>query len=120
MKIVESIKRRFLRRQEHNSGESLVRETGLYLSTEDRLRRIVQNEMFRQRMNSQAETFAEADDFEMPEVGEWVSPYENEFEPETPPPVTETPSGQPASNPPPATPANPASSGGDNNGPPQA
>lgn len=75
---------------EKNSGESLVSDTGLHLSQTDRIRQMIRQELFRQAMGvPQAESFEEADDFEMDDGDQWVSPYEETFEPPAvdPPPV---------------------------------
>lgn len=117
MEILKAIKRRFIRRQEYNSGESMVQETGLSLSYEDRLRQLIRAEMFRQHTRPEAESFAEADDFDLPGEVEWVSPYENDFDPE-PAPTETAPTSAPAEAPPPAPSVTSAPPVGDNNGSP--
>lgn len=73
---------------ERNSGRKMVQTTGLRISTNDRIRQMIRHELFRQQINDEAETFDEADDFSLPDEEEWISPYEDEFEPDpTPPPA---------------------------------
>lgn len=99
--------RKLLPHIEQNSGEQIVQKTALRIDSTDRIRQIIRHELYRQRVNSGAESFEEADDFDFDDGEEWVSPYENEFEPESgggqSPPVTAPP-----------TPADP----GATNGPP--
>lgn len=116
-KLAEAVKKCFRpkRQTEENNGQSMVAATGLHLSQEDRIRRIIRMEMFRNQVNNEAETFEEADDFDLPDGDEWHSPYEETFEPvapDTPPPVTPatvSPKAEttppPATDPPPAPPA---------------
>lgn len=102
MSIVETVKKVFRpkRQTEVNNGQSLLSTTGLHLSQDDRIRRLIRMELFRREVNDQAETFDEANDFDLPDGEEWVSPYEEGFDPpsETPPPV----SAESATTPPPA------------------
>lgn len=98
---------------EDNDGVSLVVQTGLSLSSEDRFRRLIRQELFRQALGKEeAETFEEADNFDLDEDEQWVSEYENDFDPpevsipvehpETPSSVTNTPPSGAGENPPPA------------------
>lgn len=97
--------------EEENSGESLVSVTGLHLSQEDRMRRIVRSEMLRQMTNSRAETFEESDDFDLDDGEEWVSGYEESFDP---PSVTTEPVAKLVPTPPPASePSSPPPGGAD-------
>lgn len=96
--------------KEFNSGEQIVQKTQLRIDATDKIRQIIRQELFRQTINSEAESFDAANDFEFDDGEEWVSPYENEFEPE---PKPEPGGGQspPQTDPPPADP-------GATNGPP--
>ena len=69
---------------EPNNGETLVQKTALRLSSTDRIRQIIRHEMLQQKLNSEAESFDEADDFEFEDGEEWASPYEVQFEPDDP------------------------------------
>ena len=69
---------------EPNNGETLVQKTSLRLSSTDRIRQIIRHEMLQQKLNSEAESFDEADDFEFEDGEEWASPYEVNFEPDDP------------------------------------
>lgn len=87
--------RKLLRKPEQNSGEVLVQHTALRISNEDNIRRIIRQEIFRNTINREAETFEEADDFEFDDGEQWVSPYEEQFDPElivppVPPDTTST------------------------------
>lgn len=96
--MLNKIKKRFF--QEKNNGEKLVQRTGLRISTNDRIRQMVRHELFRQQVNNEAESFEEADDFDLPDGEEWISPYENEFEPEPVPPTpADPPSPEPGKGP---------------------
>lgn len=72
---------------EHNDGSQMVQKTGLRISTNDRIRSIIRHELFQQQANKEAETFEEADDFDLPDGEEWISPYEEQFEPDPTPPA---------------------------------
>lgn len=103
---------------EENSGESMVITTGLRFSQEDRIRQIIRQEMFRRAISDEAESFEDADDFDFDDGEEWVSPYEEVFDPSP-----ETPSDPPEPDPKPAAGgSNPpvTSGGGDNGTPPQS
>lgn len=78
---------------EKNSGEVLTQRTGLrIMSSTDRIRQLIRHEMFRANEETTHESFADADDFELEDGEEWVSPYEETFEPESPPdPVKDSP-----------------------------
>lgn len=86
---------------EENSGESMVTQTRLHFSENDRIRQIIRAEMFRRAIDASAETFEEADDFELDDDTEWVSDHEEQFDP---PSVTIPTSPAAAANPPPASP----------------
>lgn len=90
---------------EENSGERLVQTTGLRISTTDRIRQMVRHELFRQQANAEAETFEEADDFDLPDGEEWVSPYEGDFDP-PPSPADPKPAGAGSGAPPEGEPSN--------------
>lgn len=82
---------------EINSGEQLVTPTGLRIvSSTDRIRQLIRHEMFRRQEDAENETFEEADDFDLDDGEEWVSPYEDYFEPESLPPVDPLPSDSPS------------------------
>lgn len=66
---------------ERNSGDCVVSRTGLKLSREDQIRQMIRHELFRSTVNDKAESFEEADDFELDEDDEWFSPYEEVFDP---------------------------------------
>lgn len=70
------IKRDNRKRVEKNSGVSKTATTRLRLSGDDRIRQLIQSEMYRRQVNSEAESFADADDFDLPDNQEWISPYE--------------------------------------------
>lgn len=67
---------------EENNGEQLVQRTALRIDSTERIRQIIRHELFRQQANEEAESFEEADDFDLPDGEEWVSSYEEKFEPE--------------------------------------
>ena len=71
---------------EKNSGQVLVAKTGLQLSSTDRIKQIIRHELLQQKLNAEAETFDEADDFEFDDGEEWASPYEVTFDPPSPEP----------------------------------
>lgn len=66
---------------EVNDGEELLQRTRLSVSNIDRVRQIIRHELFRQQVDDSAETFEQADDFDLDDGDEWVSPYEENFEP---------------------------------------
>lgn len=67
---------------EINNGEKLVQRTGLrVLSSTDRIRQIIRHELSEHAHANESETFDEADDFDLPDNEEWVSPYEERFDP---------------------------------------
>lgn len=72
---------------EPNDGKSMVNHTSLRMSNNDRIRQLIRAELFRREVNNQAETFEEADDFDLDENEPWVSPYEDGFDPPTETPV---------------------------------
>lgn len=88
MSLKTAIRRlaKFGRRPEVNSGVSLTTTTRLNLSQTDRMRQIIRHEMFMQAIDKEKETFKEADDFDLEDGTEWVSPYEDVFEPLDPDP----------------------------------
>lgn len=97
--------------QEVNSGESMAVETGLSLSQNDLIRQMIRQELFRQQADDAAETFEEADDFDLPpEEGEWVSGYEDDFDP---PSETNAPVNEVLKTPPPAPDPGPKTPDGD-------
>lgn len=75
--------RKLFRKPEENSGEVLVQKTALRINDSDGIRRIIRHEMSKIASAAmQAETFEEADDFELSDEEEWISPYEEIFDPE--------------------------------------
>lgn len=96
--------RKLTRPFEKNNGEKMRQPTNLRLSQHDRIRNLIRHEMFRQQLGKEeAESFEEADDFDLPENEEWVSPYEEQFDPNF-----DHPPGKPVSpEPEKATPASP-------------
>lgn len=67
---------------EENSGETLVQKTGLrIMSSTDRIRQIIRHELSEHAARSEHESFEDADDFEFEDGEEWVSPYEEKFDP---------------------------------------
>lgn len=72
------------RKQEFNSGEKIELPTRLRMpDRDDRIRQMIRHELFRQAAGKEeAETFEEADDFELDEGEQWVSPYEDGFDPD--------------------------------------
>lgn len=90
---------------EKNSGEQLVTPTGLRIvSSTDRIRQIIRHEMFRRAEDSEHETFEEADDFELDDGETWISPYEENFEPEPSEPPSPEPPVPPSPPEPPVPP----------------
>lgn len=100
------------RKPEYNSGQQVVMPTNLRLpSRDDRIRQLIRHEMFRQAAGQeQAETFEEADDFEMDDGDGWVSPYEDDFDPDfdRAPPAKPAPAPEPSPAPAPSQPDNPS------------
>lgn len=88
------------RKFEQNNGERMQQATNLRLSQNDRIRNLIRHEMFRAQINNESETFEDADDFELPDNEEWVSPYEETFDPDF--------DAAPPQNPPSPEPPNPA------------
>lgn len=69
---------------EKNSGEVLTQRTGLrIMSSTDRIRQLIRHEMFRANEDKDHESFEDADDFDLDDDEEWVSPYEELFEPDS-------------------------------------
>lgn len=69
---------------EKNSGELLAQRTGLrIMSSTDRIRQLIRHEMFRANEDREHESFEDADDFDLDDNEEWVSPYEEQFEPDS-------------------------------------
>lgn len=100
-----------VRTPEINSGEQVELPTRLRMQNrDDRIRQMIRHEMFRSRIADEGmETFEEADDFEMEDGEEWVSPYDNEFDPDfdaapAPPPAQPAPSPAPPPAPAPSQP----------------
>lgn len=56
------------------------------------MRQLVRAELSRAAAEQGHETFAEADDFDLPDGEEWLSPYEETFEPQ----IAESQGGEPA------------------------
>lgn len=83
--------RKLLRLPEQNSGETLTQTTQLRIEDTDGIRKVVRAEMARMAANANLETFEEADDFDLDDGDEWVSPYEEMYEPE---PSVEPKSGE--------------------------
>lgn len=68
---------------EKNNGEVLVQRLKLQLSERDKVRQMIRHELFTQAIGKAGhETMEEADDFDLPDGDEWVSPYEEKFEPQ--------------------------------------
>jgi len=68
--------------EEENSGEKIQQPTRLRMTQNDRIRNLIRHEMFRQAAGQEGhESFEEADDFDLPDE-EWVSPYEEKFDPD--------------------------------------
>ena len=85
--------RKLFRKPEVNSGEVLVQKTQLRINDSDGIRRIIRHEMSKIAAAAmQAETFEEADDFELGDEEEWISPYEEVFDPEPEPGEGRSPS----------------------------
>ena len=64
----------------------LVQKTNLRMPSNNstlRMRQMIRQELSQKASEAQQETFEEADDFEL-DNEEWISPYENGFEPELP------------------------------------
>lgn len=125
--------RKLTSRPEKNNGQKLTQVTDLRIPDQtERLRQIVRHEFFKQQFNSQAETFDEADDFDLPDGEQWVSPYENEFEPDVPgegqspsdnappAPVLVTGQNNPSAGAPTTPTTSPPANSSVNNGPPQS
>lgn len=69
---------------EKNNGEVLTQRTGLrIMSSTDRIRQLIRHEMFRANEDKDHESFEDADDFDLDDNEEWVSPYEELFEPDS-------------------------------------
>lgn len=89
-----------------NTPVALPSRLRLPQSRVDQIRAYIQMEMSRSAEQKGFETFREADDFSMPDV-EWSSPYEEIFEPPSPPagqvdsPRGDPPNGGTKSDPPP-------------------
>lgn len=111
MEFLSNIKKRIWKRQpEVNSGVSAVHTTQLRMSNNDRVRQLIRHELFRRAIAAEGhETFDEADDFDLPDGEEWVSPYEEKFDPPSDDP---TPSKAPPVDPPPGGDPDPAPQGG--------
>jgi len=92
-----------------NTPVSIPTRLRLPQSRTEQIRAFIRSELAMKQLNEGHETFAEADDFDLP--GEdWVSPYEETFEPPAPPesgmnsPQGDPPAGGAKSTTPPATP----------------
>lgn len=74
---------------EVNSGQPVAKPTNLRIpSRSDSIRAYVRLEQMLAQQSREVESFEEADDFELDDSEEWVSPYEEVFEPhDDPPPV---------------------------------
>jgi len=80
--------RRDLVHVDPNNGERLVVRTGLGLSTEEKIRRMLYRDLVRlTTRDGEFETPEEADDFDLDDGEEWVSPYENEPDNDPVPPI---------------------------------
>jgi hypothetical protein len=68
---------------EYLDSTPIVQRTRLRLpgSQITRMRNLIRHELSERALNGGQETFAEADDFELPDGEDWVSPYEEKFEP---------------------------------------
>lgn len=95
---------------EPNNGEILVSSTNLRLDQNDMIRQMIRQEIFRSQVNEGAESFEDADDFELDEGEQWVSDYEEGFDP---PSVTTPVSTESATTPPPAPVQTPQPPAGD-------
>jgi len=83
---------------EQNNGEILVQKLNLNLSQTEKVRQMIRHELFRQAIGkADRESFEEANDFDL-EDEEWVSPYEETFEPD-PSPLPTAPVPEPAADP---------------------
>lgn len=76
--------------EEYNSGEVIAARTRLELTTAERIRQMVRHEISRHAGENDFETFEEADDFEFEDGEEWISPYEEKFEPAADPPKADS------------------------------
>lgn len=56
----------------------------LPVSRTEQIRNMIRQEFSRQAVQQGQETFDEADDFDLPDGEEWLSPYEETFEPPIP------------------------------------
>jgi len=83
---------------EKNNGELLVQKLNLNLSQTEKVRQMIRHELFRQAIGKvDKESFDEANDFDL-EDEEWVSPYEETYEPDPSTAVTAS-SPEPVSGP---------------------
>lgn len=97
--------RKVQRVPEVNSGEPVEIPTRLRLSGDDKIRQMIRHELFRQAAGQEGmESFEEADDFELGEGDEWVSPYEDGFDPDFDSPAEPTKDPEPAPAPAPSQP----------------
>lgn len=95
---------------EPNNGEILVSSTNLRLDQNDMIRQMIRQEIFRANVNEGAESFEDADDFDLDDGEEWHSDYEESFDP---PSVTTPISSEAETTPPPATSPPPPPPAGD-------
>lgn len=99
---------------EVNSGEQVAKPTNLRIpSRSESIRAYVRLEQMLAQQRNQVESFEEADDFDLDDDEQWVSPYEEHFEPEDAPPAAAAPAPAPVAQatqtapPAPAPPASP-------------
>jgi len=64
-----------------NTPVSLPTRLRMPKSRTEQIRAMIRQEFSRAAADQGHETFEEADDLELPDGEEWVSPYENDFEP---------------------------------------
>lgn len=74
-----------------NTPVELPSRLRMPMSRTAQIRNMIRFEMSRSAAEQGAETFEEADDFNLPDGEQWVSPYEETFEP----PVLESQAGEP-------------------------
>lgn len=71
---------------EINSGQPVAKPTNLRIpSRSESIRAYVRLEQYLASQRGQFDTLEEADDFELDDGEEWVSPYEDHFEPDDAP-----------------------------------
>lgn len=89
---------------EQNSGIPVAKPLNLRVPTQsERILQYVRYEQMRAAQEREVETFEDADDFEMDDGEEWISPFEEIFEaaPEHPAALQDNPPPAAGDNPPP-------------------